>query len=505
MQTAVPMTAPLLVLENITKSFGPVKALKGVNLEVARGEIHALIGENGAGKSTLMKVLSGAERPDGGSITFNGKPYAPKSPAEGRLSGIAMIYQELTLVPHLSVEENVTLGLEQSKFGFNVSQREKVKAALALLGQEDLDPATRVSDLSIARQQLVEIARALVLDADVVIMDEPTSSLTAADTRALFEVIGRLKAKGIAVIYISHFLEEVQELCDRYTVLRDGETVGKGRMAEATVGHLIAQMVGRSLDDMYPHIPHAIGTPVLEVSGLGGAVLPRNTSFTLHRGEILGISGLVGAGRTETIRCLFGLDRVKQGRVSVAGKPGLRAEYLTPRAALNYGLDLLSENRKEEGLAVNLPIYANITLSALRRLSKGGWVDLAAEQQQADRWRRELNIKSHDSRQPASALSGGNQQKIAIARLLHQDGDVFFLDEPTRGIDVGSKAEIYRLIGQLAAQGKAIVVISSYLPELLGICDTLAVMHRGELSPIKPIREWTDHSIMRFATSGVVE
>ena len=505
MQTATPMNAPLLVLENITKSFGPVKALKGVNLEVARGEIHALIGENGAGKSTLMKILSGAERPDAGSITFNGKPYAPKSPAEGRLSGIAMIYQELTLAPHLSVEENVTLGLERSKLGFNVSQREKVKAALALLGQDTLDPATRVSDLSIARQQLVEIARALVLDAEVVIMDEPTSSLTAADTRALFEVIGRLKAKGIAVIYISHFLEEVQELCDRYTVLRDGETVGKGLMAEATVGHLIAQMVGRSLDDMYPHIPHTIGEPLLEVTGLGGAVLPRNTSFTLRRGEILGISGLVGAGRTETIRCLFGLDKVKQGRVSVAGKPQVRAEYLTPRTALEYGLDLLSENRKEEGLAVNLPIYANITLSALRRLSKGGWVNLSAEQQQADRWRRELNIKSHNSRQPASSLSGGNQQKIAIARLLHQDGDVFFLDEPTRGIDVGSKAEIYRLIGQLAAQGKAIVVISSYLPELLGICDTLAVMHRGELSPVKPIRDWTDHSIMRFATSGVVE
>lgn len=505
MQTATPMTAPLLTLEHITKSFGPVKALKGVNLEVARGEIHALIGENGAGKSTLMKILSGAERPDAGTITFNGKPYAPQSPAEGRLSGIAMIYQELTLAPHLSVEENVTLGLERSRFGFNVSQKQKVKEALALLGQENLSPSARVSDLSIARQQLVEIARALVLDAEVVIMDEPTSSLTAADTRALFEVIGRLKAKGIAVIYISHFLEEVQAICDRYTVLRDGETVGKGTMAEATVAHLIAQMVGRSLDDMYPRIPHAIGEPVLEVSELSGTALPRQTSFTLHRGEILGISGLVGAGRTETIRCLFGLDQVKHGRVKVTGKPHLQAEYLTPRTALDYGLDLLSENRKEEGLAVNLPIYTNITLSALRRLSKGGWVNLTAERGHADRWRRDLNIKCHDVGQAASALSGGNQQKIAIARLLHQDGDVFFLDEPTRGIDVGSKAEIYRLIGQLAAQGKAIVVISSYLPELLGICDTLAVMYRGQLSPVKPIREWTDHSIMRFATSGVVE
>ncbi len=499
------MTATLLQLEHITKSFGPVKALKGVNLEVAPGEVHALIGENGAGKSTLMKILSGAEKPDSGTITFRGKPYAPQSPAAGRLSGIAMIYQELTLVPHLSVEENITLGLEKSRFGFNLSQKGKVKEALALLGQETLDPATRVSDLSIARQQLVEIARALVLDAEVVIMDEPTSSLTAADSRALFGVISRLKAKGIAVIYISHFLEEVQEICDRYTVLRDGETVGKGNMAEATVAHLIAQMVGRSLDDMYPYTPHTIGIPVMEVHDLQGDVLPRRTSFTLHRGEILGISGLVGAGRTETIRCLFGLDKVRNGRVTIAGQPQLRAGYLTPRTALDYGLDLLSENRKEEGLAVNLPIYANITLSALGRLSRGGWVDLGKEQAQADRWRQELSIRCRDVRQPASALSGGNQQKIAIARLLHQNGDVFFLDEPTRGIDVGSKAEIYRLIGQLAAQGKAVVVISSYLPELLGICDSLAVMYRGELSPVKPIREWTDHSIMRFATSGVVE
>ncbi len=496
---------PLLKLENIKKSFGPVKALKGVNLEVNAGEVHALIGENGAGKSTLMKILSGAEKPDSGSILFDGKPYAPASPAEGRLSGIAMIYQELTLAPHLSVEENVTLGLEKSRFGFSVSQAAKVHEALTLLGQEKLDPATKVSTLSIARQQLVEIARALVLDAKVVIMDEPTSSLTASDTQALFEVIGKLKAKGIAVIYISHFLEEVQQIGDRYTVLRDGETVGKGTMREVTVARLIEQMVGRSLDDMYPRIPHEPGEPLLDVKDLRGAYLPRNTSFTLHRGEIMGISGLVGAGRTETIRCLFGLDKVENGKVSIAGKPDLKAEYLTPRTALNNGMDLLSENRKEEGLAVNLPIYMNITLSALGKISKGGWLDLSKEQTSAQKWQQELNIKCRDPKQEASALSGGNQQKIAIARLLHQDGDIFFLDEPTRGIDVGSKAEIYRLIQQLAVQGKAIVVISSYLPELIGICDTLAVMYRGELSPVRPIKQWTDHSIMRFATSGIVD
>lgn len=494
--------ATLLQLTNIAKAFGPVKALRGVNLEVRRGEIHALIGENGAGKSTLMKILSGAEQPDSGTVVFDGHPYAPASPAAGRLSGIAMIYQELTLAPHLTVEENITLGVEKSRFGFNESQKTTVKEALALLGQPGLDTNTRVSQLSIAKQQLVEIARALVLDTKIVIMDEPTSSLTAADTEALFAVIEMLKNRGIAVIYISHFLEEVQRISDRYTVLRDGETVGSGSMRDATVPHLIEQMVGRSLDEMYPHVPHEIGEPILEVAGLQGITSPKNVSFTLRRGEILGIAGLVGAGRTETIRSLFGLDVIKDGHVKITGRPELNIRYISPKTALDYGMDMLSEDRKEEGLAVNLPIYANITLSALQKLSKFGWLRLNQEQKAAEHWRREMNIKCHDVRQAASALSGGNQQKIAIARLLHQDGDIFFLDEPTRGIDVGSKAEIYRIIQQLAASGKAVVVISSYLPELLGICDTLAVMHRGELSSVKPVNQWNDNSIMLYATAG---
>ncbi len=498
-------TALLLSLQQITKSFGPVKALKGVNLEVQRGEVHALIGENGAGKSTLMKILSGAEKPDSGTISFAGKLYVPSSPAAGRLSGIAMIYQELTLASHLTVEENITLGIEKSRVGFTVSQQTAVKEALTLLGQPNLDTQAKVSSLSIAKQQLVEIARALVLDTQVVIMDEPTSSLTTADTQALFEVIRKLKAKGIAVIYISHFLEEVQQISDRYTVIRDGETVGSGSMPEATVQHLIEQMVGRSLDEMYPHLPHTIGEPLLEVSHMKGVLSPKDVSFTLRQGEIMGIAGLVGAGRTETIRTLFGLDSIQSGQVRIAGKPELKPYYLQPRQALNYGMDMLSENRKEEGLAVNLPIYANITLSALKKLSNFGWIRLAEEQKVAEYWQKGVTIKCRDVRQKAAALSGGNQQKIAIARLLHQNGTIFFLDEPTRGIDVGSKAEIYHLIQQLAAQGKAIVVISSYLPELVGICDTLAVMHRGELSPVKPINEWNDTSIMLYATSGLTD
>jgi ribose transport system ATP-binding protein len=496
----------LLQLHNITKSFGPVKALRGVHLEVNQGEVHALIGENGAGKSTLMKILSGAEKPDAGELIYDGKPYLPANPADARLSGIAMIYQELTLAPHLTVEENVTLGIEQSQFGFAKSRKKAVQEALAILGQPDLDPAIRVDKLSIAKQQLVEIARALVLDTRLVIMDEPTSSLTAADTQALFEVIRRLKAKGIAVIYISHFLEEVQQICDRYTVLRDGQTVGKGIMTGTPVLHLIEQMVGRSLEEMYPHIPHEIGEPVLEVQNLEGKnILPKNASFILRKGEILGISGLVGAGRTEMIRCLFGLDQVKNGQVRISGRPNLRAEYISPSQALESGLDLLSENRKEEGLAVNLPIFSNITLSALQHISRKGWLNLAKEQQTALEWCQKMNVKCRNPEQPVSDLSGGNQQKVSIARLLNHNSDILFMDEPTKGIDVGSKAEIYRLIQTLASQGKAIVVISSYLPELLGICDTLAVMHRGELSGIKPIKQWTEHDIMLFATSGATE
>jgi ribose transport system ATP-binding protein len=498
------MANTLLQLNHISKSFGPVKALKEVHLEVEKGEVHALIGENGAGKSTLMKILSGAEKPDSGQILFDGSSYQPENPAHGRLSGIAMIYQELTLAPHLTVEENITLGIEKSRLGFAKSQKAIVQQALGILGQPDLDPATPVNRLSIAKQQLVEIARALVLDTKLVILDEPTSSLTAADTQALFEVINRLKNKGIAVIYISHFLEEVQQICDRYTVLRDGQTVGSGLMAGTSVQKLIEQMVGRSLEDMYPHIPHTIGEPVLEVKALQGKdSLPRSASFTLRRGEILGISGLVGAGRTEMIRCLFGLDKVANGRVTIAGNRELQAQYFRPQQALDHGLDLLSENRKEEGLAINLPIYTNITLSALKRVSKFGWLNLSREKRQADEWCTRMNVKCRDSAQEVGALSGGNQQKVSIARLLNHNSDIFFMDEPTRGIDVGSKAEIYRLVQTLASQGKSIVMISSYLPELLGICDTLAVMHRGELSPVKPISAWTDHDIMLYATSGV--
>jgi ribose transport system ATP-binding protein len=491
----------LLQLKNIHKSFGPVKALQGVDLEVREGEVHGLIGENGAGKSTLMKVLSGAHFPDQGEMTFDGNPYQPETPMDARQQGIAMIYQELNLAMHLTVEENIMLGIEDSRFGFIKRKTKEVSEALAWLGQEGIHPDTPVNQLSLGKQQLIEIARAIILKAKLVIMDEPTSSLTAEDTKALFQVIRRFKERNIAVIYISHFLEEAKALCDRFTVLRDGQTVASGNMVDTNIPKIIEHMVGRTVDELYPRLPHEIGEAVLEVQGLQDDYL-NNISFKLRKGEILGLSGLVGAGRSETIRSIFGLEKVENGTVKIKGYPEIKATYLNPHTALKKGLNLLSENRKEEGLALNLPIFANITFSALKRYSKAGIVNLKNEYAQASKWVERLNIKCHDAAQDAGTLSGGNQQKICLARMLHHDSDILFLDEPTRGIDVGSKAEIYRLIHTLAAQGKAIVVVSSYLPELLGICDSIAVMSRGKISPVKPVAEWKEEDIMLFATSG---
>lgn len=492
----------LLSLENISKSFGPVKALKNVNLQVGQGEIHALIGENGAGKSTLMKILSGAYQPDSGTMHLNGQEYKPASPAVGRQAGIAMIYQELTLAQHLSIEENIMLGIEQTSFGFVQKQRQRVKEALDWLGQGHLNPDLPVNKLSLGKQQLVEIARALVIKSKIVILDEPTSSLTAEDARALFNVIRKLKENNISVIYISHFLEEVMEICDSFTVIRDGASIVSGAIPDVTIPEVITQMIGRSVDELYPQISHRIGEPVLQVKSLIIAPYQKEITFTLHRGEILGISGLVGAGRSELIRSIFGLDAVRNGQVKIKNYPELNAVYLNPGKALASDLDLLSENRKEEGLALNLSIASNITLSKLSKYSRFGLLNLGQEYNTAVEWSEKLRIKCRDPKQAISALSGGNQQKACIARLMHHDSDIFFLDEPTRGIDVGSKAEIYRLIQTLASEGKSIVVVSSYLPELLGVCDSLAVMYRGQLSAIKPVSSWTDHDIMLYATSG---
>lgn len=494
-------------MTGIAKRFGSTQALAGVDLNLRAGEVHALVGENGAGKSTLMKILSGAEKPDAGSMTFDGRPFEPSGPQAARRRGVAMIYQELTLAPHLSVQANITLGLEQTRLGFlnKAADRRRVQTALAILEHPEIRPDSPVSELSPAARQLVEIARALLINVRVLVLDEPTSSLTQEDARRLFGLMRRLKEKGVAIVYISHFLEEIQEIADRFTVLRDGKSVAAGRVADVTKDQIIAWMVGRDLHDQFPHVPHEIGEPILELDALAGFPLPRGVSLKLHRGEILGLAGIVGAGRTELLRVLYGLDPIKSGSLrivaSLGHRPGWGKSAPTPRRRIAQGLGLLSEDRKVEGLALEQSLADNLTYSRLSPYSWLGWLNLPRRRRAVESWLARLKVRYAHPSQAVKELSGGNQQKIALARLLHQQADILLLDEPTRGVDIGSKAEIYRLIGELAAQGKAILLVSSYLPELLGVCDCLAVMNRGRLSPIRPINTWTPEEVMTYATS----
>jgi ribose transport system ATP-binding protein len=531
------LSVPRLEMAGVRKAFGATQALRNVSLSVAPGEAHALIGENGAGKSTLMKILSGAYQPDAGSIALDGQPFRPANPLHARECGIAMIYQELNLAPHLSVEENILLGEEPARFGWldRAKRRDLARRALEELHHADLPLDAPVNSLPIAQQQLVEIARALVREPKVLIMDEPTSSLTQVDTENLFRVIERLRARGVSVIYISHFLEECQRVCQRYTVLRDGETVGTGDMATARVEDIIRLMVGREMKDIYPRTPHEPGAPVLELKELAGRVKPRRVSLQLRAGEILGLAGLIGAGRTETARAVFGLDELAAGDVLVCAnsaadsvssnrqspivnrQPAIAdrqsaignrqssqslltsAATRSPADSLRAGLGLLSENRKEEGLMLNRSLADNLTATRLGPFARFGLLSARRQHAATRDWMTRLDVRARGPEQPIGELSGGNQQKIALGRLLHHDARILLLDEPTRGIDVGSKAQIYRLIGELAAQGKAVLFISSYLPELLGVCDTIGVMCRGELVATRPATEWTEHEIIAAA------
>jgi ribose transport system ATP-binding protein len=484
-------------MHGITKRFGVTHALSGVSLSVAAGEVLALIGENGAGKSTLMKVLSGAHRADAGRMELDGRPYAPSGPHQARAAGVAMIYQELNLAPDLTVADNIMLGCEEHRFGWlrKGAQRERVARALDMLGHPELAPDTPVGRLSVGARQLVEIARALVAEPKVIVFDEPTSSLTAHDVEHLFRVIDRLRSAGLGIVYISHFLDELRRIADRYTVLRDGAAVGSGRLSEASESQIITLMVGRSVDDLFPSVPHTPGEEILFLDGISGVKSPQEVSLTLRRGEILGIAGLVGAGRTELLRCMFGLDRVRGGRVRVAGQE----PRASAAAKIRAGLGLVSEDRKGEGLAQDRSIADNLTLSRLAPYSRLGWLSLRRRDAAVAEWMRRLEIKARAADQPVRELSGGNQQKVAISRVLHQQADVLLLDEPTRGVDVGAKVEIYRRMGQLAAEGKGVIFVSSYLPELLAVCDRVAVMARGRLRAVRPASEWTEESAMACA------
>jgi ribose transport system ATP-binding protein len=489
--------AARLEMRGVRRSFGATKALRGVELSVAPGQVMALVGENGAGKSTLMKILSGAIPPDEGKMFLDGVEYVPGNPLHARKCGVAMIYQELALAPHLSVMENILLGIEPVR-GPLMNWRETRKraaAALSEVGLAHVAPDVPVRRLSIAQQQLVEIARAVALDCRVLVLDEPTSSLTAKDITKLFALIRRLKAKGISIVYISHFLEEVKEISDQFTVLRDGETVGGGATEHTEAPTIIALMVGRAVEDLYPRSARTSGEVILEIKNLGGIEKPKSASLELRRGEVLGISGLVGAGRTELMRAIFGLNKIASGEIRIGASGG----PATPGKRWRQRIGLVSEDRKTEGLALGLSIADNLTLPRLDGLGPWRLVMPARQRAACEPWIKKIAIKCQGPAQRINGLSGGNQQKVAIARLLHADVDVLLLDEPTRGIDVGSKAQIYQLIDELAARGKAVLMISSYIPELLGVCDRIAVMSRGRLGQIRGREEWDERQLMAAA------
>lgn len=492
----------VLQMRGISKRFDAVQALNNVDLNVRPGTVHALIGENGAGKSTLMKILSGSLKADAGSIKLNNSDYTPDGPRQAREHGVSMIYQELTLAPHLTVEENITLGVEKQKYGLVQHQWQEAKQALDLLGSSFIDLKSRVRTLSIAQQQLVEIARSLLLHSRILVMDEPTSSLSQEDTANLFAAIRRLKERGVTIIYISHFLEEIEAIADDFTVLRDGQTVDSGSMKNTSLSQLVTLMVGRSLKEMFPRVPHESGDTILSVKNVSFPPLVKDVSFDLHAGEILGIAGLVGAGRTEVLRSIFGLAPISSGTIEFHQKNKSFFSH-HPRHSLDAGMSLVSENRKEEGLAIELPIRDNISFSSLHHFTDAlGRLKLKKELENVALSAEQISLKYFSLLDPASSLSGGNQQKAALARILLDGSTILLLDEPTRGIDVKSKVEIYKLIGELASRNYGIVLVSSYLPELFGICDSLAVMHRGRLSAVKPIDAWNEKAVMSWATTG---
>jgi ribose transport system ATP-binding protein len=493
----------VLALSGLRKRFGATVALDGVDLDLAPGEVHALIGENGAGKSTLLNVIAGALAPDAGTMQVNGAPYAPASPLAARHAGVALIHQELSLCPHLTVAENVLMGIEPTRGGWldRAAMRREAARLLESFSHPELAPDRLAGTLPIAARQVVEILRAMAARASIVLMDEPTSSLPREDVTRLFALIRRLKASGVTIVYISHFLEEVREIADRFTVLRDGRSVAAGMLTDVTNEALIAHMVGRPVDALFPERAPAPQEDVLvDVVDVAAPPAVRRAAFRLRRGEILGVAGLVGSGRTETIRALMGLEPAESGDVRVHGRR--LARTASPATRLGAGLGYLSEDRKGEGLALPMSLADNITCTRYRACSTHGWLRRGAQRDQARTWMEALAVKARSPWQAARTLSGGNQQKVALARLLHQRADVLLLDEPTKGIDIGSKVEIYRAIVECAMRGAGVVMVSSYLPELFGVCHSLAVMSRGRLTPARPIDEWTPESVMEAAIGG---
>ncbi|MFI6345710.1 sugar ABC transporter ATP-binding protein [Streptomyces sp. NPDC050560] len=499
MKPSAPGPDAVLALEDVSKSFGAVRALRGVSLSLAAGEAHALAGENGAGKSTLIKTLAGVHRPDTGTVLLDGRPVAFHGPADARDAGIAVIYQEPTLFPDLSIAENIFMGRQPRAALRRIDRGATRRATAGLMRRLGVDLAADrpARGLSIADQQIVEIAKALSFDARVLIMDEPTAALTGSEVARLFAVVEALRAEGAAVLFISHRIEEMFALCQRVTVLRDGALVSSRPLDGLTEDDLVRSMVGRDLDELYPKQPAALGDTALSVRRLTREGVFHDVSFDIRRGEIVALAGLVGAGRSEVAQAVFGVDRPDAGRVEVDGRalrPG------SPTAAMAAGLALVPEDRRQRGLVMDMSIERNIGLTGLDAVGSAGLVSRTLEHARAADWAVRLRLKYSRLTDLVGVLSGGNQQKVVLAKWLATRPSVLIVDEPTRGIDVGTKAEVHRLLSSLAAEGLAVLMISSDLPEVLGMADRVLVMHEGRLTAEIPRDEADEETVMAAAT-----
>lgn len=494
------MGKEILKMENISKSFPGVKALDDVNFTVYENEVMALLGENGAGKSTLMKILSGVYTKDEGKIILEGEEVDITSPRDATSKGIAIIHQELNLVPYLTVYENIFLGREMKSPYGGLYKKEMIKQSREILERlkVNISPTTTVNYLSIAQQQMVEIAKALSLNAKIIIMDEPTDTLTDNEVSSLFEIIRELKKQGKGLVYISHRIKEVFEVCDKLTVLRDGQFVGERNVSEVDEREIIRLMVGRTLDEQFPYIKTDYDEEVLKVENLNNEYV-KDLSFTLKKGEILGISGLVGAGRTELAKTLYGFYKKDTGKIILNGE---ELNLNSPKEALDKGIVYVSEDRKSDGLILIMDVKSNITISALEKFKTFLGLDKKKEYEVAEEYKEKINIKTPSLYQQVKNLSGGNQQKVAIAKSLLTDPKVLILDEPTRGVDVGAKREIYDLLNEIKKEGRSIIMISSEMPEILGMSDRILVMHEGELKGELNREEATQEKIMSYIVRG---
>ena len=490
----------LLEMQGISKSFPGVKALDGVNLELRKGEVHALLGENGAGKSTLMKIISGVYHADAGTLIYKGRPAVFRNATESQKAGVSIIYQELNLVPHLTVAQNIFIGKEPTKWGVTIDSAKMNRDAAELLRRlnTDINPRTLVKNLPVSKQQMVEVAKALSYDSDVLIMDEPTSALTESEIEELFNVIRALRAQDVGIIYISHRLEELKEIADRVTIFRDGQYISTDNFADLTLDEIVRRMVGREMDNKFP-VKNAVPTDrvILEVRDLRRRGEKETASFALRAGEILGVAGLMGAGRTELARTIFGADPMDSGQIFVNGRP---VTVRTPIDAIKNGIGYLSEDRKSFGLALGMQVKDNITMAFLDQVSsRSGRIRKEMERSVSERFVRDLSIKTPSISQIVKNLSGGNQQKVVIAKWLFRNANVLIFDEPTRGIDVGAKYAIYELMDQLAAKGAGIIMISSELPEILGMSDRVMVMCQGRIAGVMDREEASQEKILHYA------